>query len=89
MKQFIYIDDDLKNRKAPDRIVVNRGSARFGEKPYVVVQLQWRPLPSWTCVYPDGRVESFRLTLEQVDEFVEILKNVKARAEAREKKETE
>ena len=89
MKQSIYIDDDLKRRKGADRIVVNRGSTRFGDKPFVVVQLQWRPLPSWTCVSPDGRVESFRLTLEQVDEFVEILKNVKAKVEAREKKETE
>lgn len=88
MKQFIYTDDDLKRRKGADRIVVNSGNLGNGGKPYVSVQLQWYPLP-WIGVSKGGKVETFRLTLEQVDEFVEILKNVKARAEAREKKETE
>lgn len=90
MKQFIYTDDDLNKRrkkKGADRIVVNSGNLGIGGPPFIDVQLQWCPLP-WIGVSKGGKVETFRLTLEQVDEFIEILKSVKARIEAREKKET-
>lgn len=84
MKQFIYTDDDLnkkQKKKGACRIVVNSGNTPKG-RPFVVVQLQWRPLP-FAGVSSGGKVETFRLTLEQVDEFIEILKNVKARKRKR------
>lgn len=91
MKQFIYTDDDLNNRglkKGANRIVVNSGNLRLGGMPFITVQLQWHPLPM-VGIHRGGKYkyENVRLTLEQVGELIQILKYVKARVEAMEKKE--
>lgn len=86
-KYHIKTDDDLnvkrRKRKGANRIVVNRGwtSAFEGETPFITIQLQWYPLPSWAGVSQDGKVESVRLTLEETAELIDILKEQKEKHE--------
>ena len=85
-KSYVMPDNDIKGKTGADRVVVTYGYK--GDKDFVAIQLQWYPLP-FVGLCKGGKTATCRLSHEQVDELIDLLKKAKAKVPFYEKEEAE